>query len=172
MGLRPAYCYSNIERAYTRKSKFKNKSYVKAVPNSKIAKFVFGDNKKKFSHQLDYVSKDDVQVRHNALESCRQVVNRHLNVRLGNNYFFQIRAYPHQVLREHKMLTGAGADRMSPGMAHAFGRPIGLAAQLKRGKVLFTVKVDEDNVETAKEALSKANPRISGHYKIEVRKLQ
>lgn len=169
--LRPAYCYKNIERAYTRKSRFKNKSYIKAVPNSKIVKFVFGDTKRKFSHQLDYTAKEGVQVRHNALESCRQVVNRHLNLKLGNNYYMQIRAYPHHVLREHKMLTGAGADRMSPGMAHAFGKPIGVAAQVKKGKVLFTVRVDETGVQTAKDALRKANPRITGHFRIDVKKI-
>ncbi|MEK6813073.1 MAG: 50S ribosomal protein L16 [Nanoarchaeota archaeon] len=167
-GLRPAHCYTEIKRAYTRKSKFKSKGYVKAAPNSKIVKYFFGDVTKNFSHQLDFVAIVPVQIRHNALESVRQIVNRRLSIDIGKNYRLIIRGHPHHVLREHKMLTGAGADRMSPGMAHAFGRPIGLAVQAKRGKVLMSIWVDKSDIEKAKYAYSKAFPRLPGRWNVVV----
>ncbi|MDO8556723.1 MAG: 50S ribosomal protein L16 [Nanoarchaeota archaeon] len=171
-GLRPGHCDRYIERAYTRKSKFKSKGYVKAAPNSKIVHFISGDNTKTYTHQLDYVAKDDVQVRHNALESVRQIVNRWLGNDLGKNYLFTIRAHPHHIIREHKALSGAGADRMSQGMAHAFGKPIGLAAQAPKGKVLMSVRVDKAGIEKAKSALHRANTRLPGHWTINVKEIK
>ncbi len=170
-GLRPGHCNRDIERAYTRKSKFKSKGYVKAVPHSKIVKYIFGDIHKKFSYQVDYVARGPVQIRHNALESVRQIVNRRLSTDIGKNYCMMVRGHPHHVIREHKMLTGAGADRMSPGMAHAFGRPIGLAVQARKGTVLMSAWVDKQDVEKVKYAYSKANPRLPGKWGIVVREV-
>ena len=119
-GLRPGHCNSTVERAYTRKSKFKAKGYIKAVPNSKLVRHDMGDSKKDFKYQVHLLVREAIQIRHNALESSRQVVNRHLHKALGNNYFFKVRIHPHHVIRENKMLTGAGADRMSQGMQLSF----------------------------------------------------
>jgi len=165
-GLRAFKCYRRIKRAYTRKSKFKKKGYIKAVPNSKIVKYVFGDLKKTFPNEISLISKSNVQIRHNALESCRQVVNRHLHTSMGPNYLFRIRLYPHHILREKKILTGAGADRMSKGMQLSFGKATGIAAQVKQGQKLFSVFVDPENLEKARDALSKARPRLPNQWSI------
>jgi len=170
-GLRKGVSYRRIKRAYTRKSKYRKKGYIKAVPVSKIIRYNMGDLQKKFDHRVDFIAKDNVQLRHNSLESCRQIVNRHLGKGLGTNYHFQIRAYPHHVLRENKMLTGAGADRMQTGMQLAFGKAIGLAAQVKKGKILFTVGVEKSGTELAKKALKKAMPRLPGKYGIVINKV-
>lgn len=171
-GLRKGHSYTQIQRPYTRKSKFKGKGYVKAIPTSKIVRFDMGEVSKKFTHQVHLVSLQDIQIRHNSLESSRQIINRNLIEHLGgNNFYFLIRAYPHHVLRENKMITGAGADRMQTGMQLAFGRPVGIAAQVKKRKKLFTVRVNEDGVEKAKQALMKATPRIPGKYKISIEKI-
>lgn len=170
-GLRKGHCYSKVKRSYTRKSKFKGKDYVKAIPAIKIVRFDIGDVNKKFTHKVSLVSLQDIQIRDNALESCRQIVNRNLTDSIGTNYYFQIKAYPHHVLRENKMITGAGADRMQTGMQLAFGRAIGIAAQLRKGKELFSVRVNEESVEKAKDALSKATPRLPGRYNISVEKI-
>ena len=69
-----------------------------------------------------------------------------------------VNLYPHHVLRENKMITGAGADRMQTGMAHSFGRAIGTAAQVKKGKTLMTVFIEEKNKQLAGECL-----RLAGH---------
>lgn len=170
-GLRKGHCYSTVKRAYTRKSKFKTKGYVKAIPQSKLVRYDMGDPKRTFPFRVNLISRDPIQVRHNALESGRLVVSRRLNIALGNNYHFKIRVYPHHVLRENKMITGAGADRMQTGMQRAFGRPVGIAAQIKQGQPIFSVHVEESAIQTAKDALHKAIPRMPGRYGIEVEKV-
>ena len=47
-GLRKGRCYREIERAYTRKSKFRSKGFVKAIPPNKIIKYNMGNAKKEF----------------------------------------------------------------------------------------------------------------------------
>ena len=130
-----------------------------------------GDPKKKFPFRVDLISKQPIQIRHNSLESGRLVVSRRLGILLGNNFYFKVRVYPHHVLRENKMITGAGADRMQTGMQRSFGRPVGISAQLKKGQKLFSVHVEESAVQTAKEALHKAMPRMPGNFSIEIVKV-
>jgi large subunit ribosomal protein L10e len=168
-GLRKGHCYSHIKRPFTRKSKFKKKGFIKSVPNSKIVRFEMGDPKKTFDSEILMISKKDVQIRHNAIESSRQIINRNLNDKVGpTNYFFQVHMFPHHVLRENKMLGGAHADRLQTGMAHAFGKPVGLAAQVKKGKIMFSVKVNSDSIENARKSLMKASPRMPGQCRIEI----
>ena len=171
-GLRKGRSYRKVKRAYTRKSKFKAKSFIKAIPSCKIARFKMGDLFKKFNYEIELSPKETLQIRHNALESVRQVVNRHLEINLGSQYLFQIRVFPHHILREHKMLTGAGADRMSPGMSNAFGKPVGIAAQLKRGQTILSIAVNKEHLEIAKKAMSLAKPRLPGSYLINVKELK
>lgn len=165
-GLRKGIAYRKVVRPYTRKSKFKAKSYIKAVPLSKIVKFDMGNPQKKYDMKISLVSKQNIQIRHNALESARIIVNRKLNKSLGTDYFFKVRPYPHHVLRENKMLTGAGADRMQSGMQQAFGKPVGLAAQVKVGQPIFTAYVNRESVNHAKTALMSATPRMPGKFKV------
>src|SRR3989344_1206597 len=115
--LRKGHCYTDVERAYTRRSKFKKKGFIKAIPPSKISRYDMGDLKKEFPAKLELKSNKDIQIRHNSLESARQIVNRRLSKKLGPlGYHLKIMVYPHHVLRENKMITGAGADRMQTGM--------------------------------------------------------
>ena len=74
-GLRKGRCYREIERAYTRKSKFRSKGFVKAIPPNKIIKYNMGNAKKEFPAKITLVSKESVQIRNNSMESARQVVN-------------------------------------------------------------------------------------------------
>lgn len=168
VGLRKGHCYSKVKRPYTRKSKVKSKSFIKAVPQNKIVRYFMGDITKKFSYVVDLITKEEVQIRHNALESCRMVVNRQLHHSLGMNYLFVLRVYPHHILRENKMLAGAGADRMQKGMQQAFGRPIGLAARVKKGQAVFSVYTNKEHLGQAKRALDKARPRMPGQFSINI----
>ncbi|MBS3170378.1 50S ribosomal protein L16 [Candidatus Woesearchaeota archaeon] len=167
-GIRKFSCYRKVKRAYTRKSRYKVKGYVKATPVCKMQKFNFGDNKRTFPHKVFLVSKEKIQVRHNALESARTSVVRRLTNTLGKDYHFQIRAYPHHVLRENKMITGAGADRMQTGMQRSFGKAMSLAAQLKEGTPIFCVYVEKTGIPNARIALKSASPKLPGKCAIEV----
>src|SRR3989338_10111664 len=166
--LRKGKCYTNITRSYTRKSKFKKKGFIKAIPTNKIVRYDMGDSKKSFPYKVQLVSREDIQLRHNSIESARLVVNRAIQERLGNNYHLQLHLYPHHILRENKMLSGAHADRLQTGMAHSFGKAVGLAAQVKKGKTIFTASVAKEHIDIAREALHKATPRLPGRYSIEV----
>jgi len=162
--------YRRLERPYTRISKFKKKSYIKADPNPRIVMFGMGDPKKKFQYRLDLISKDSMQVRDNALESARQTSNRLLEKNLGpGSYYFKIRIYPHHILRENPLAAGAGADRFSTGMSHSFGKPIGIAARIRKGQKLMTIDVDKTHIPLAKKALKRAYQKLPCSCTIEIK---
>jgi large subunit ribosomal protein L10e len=159
--LRKFVCYRHVKRPNTRKSKYRKKSFVRGAPVCKVVKFNVGNLRGKFSHRLDLLTKEDLQIRDNALESARLTATRQLEKTLGKNGFrLQLRVYPHHILREHALAAGAGADRFSSGMAHAFGKPVGNAAQLKAGQKIYSVYVNEANIPVAREALRKANFKL------------
>lgn len=167
---RKARCYSKpTTRAYTRKSKYKKKGFIKAIPGAKLSRFHMGDKLKKFPKEVRLVSREAGYVRNNALESCRMFLNRHFQRKFGaKGYHMVINIFPHQILRENKMLTGAGADRMQSGMQKSFGKAMGSAAKLKKGTVIFRVGVEEDGVEFASETLKRANSRIPAKVDVKV----
>ena len=86
-----------------------------------------------------------------------------------DNYFFKILVYPHHVLREHSMATGAGADRFSSGMAKAFGKPKGRAARVMKGQRIMALRLDKKNVDVGRLALKRANKKLPVHCKIEIK---
>ena len=149
--IRRANSYRRLERPYTRISKYKKKAFVKVRPNINIVKYDMGNAKKKFPYQVQLVSKANVQIRHNALESARQTSNRVLEKTLGKNaYHMKIRTFPHHILRENPLASGAGADRMSTGMKKAFGKAISAAARIKKGQVIMHVDIAKANIPVAK----------------------
>jgi large subunit ribosomal protein L10e len=161
MGLRPGRVLKKKKRPWTRVSKHKpKKSYAKGVPYPRIHVFEMGNKEGNFDREVYLVSKDDVQIRDNALEAARIVSHKLLEKKLENNYFYKILVYPHNVLREHSLATGAGADRYSQGMAHAFGKPVGKAAIVKKGQSIIMIRVNKKDVPIAKEALKRANSKI------------
>ena len=170
--LRKAKAYRTIKRAYTRKSKFKKKSYIPTIPPHKIVRFDMGNPQKQFKFKLKLINLDSVQIRHNAIESVRLLINRHLEEKLGNNYHLKVNKYPHHILRENKMLSGAGADRMQTGMSQAFGKAVGSAIQVKKGSVIFTASVNDDGLETAKNSLKSASPKLPCRCRIEIEELK
>jgi len=168
--LRKALCYRRLERPYTRKSRKREKSYVRGAPYSKIVSFDMGNPNGEYTHKVVLTSKNDVQIRHNALESSRIAVNKVLARTIGiQNYAFKIKPYPHHVLRENPLAAGAGADRFQTGMSHSFGKPIGMAARVHKGQELLVVKTTIKHVEAAKKALKQAIYKfpLKGHIEIE-----
>ena len=167
--IRKFVAYRRLERPYTRISKFKAKSYIKMSPNVKVVRFDTGDAGKSFKYTLNLMSKSDLQVRDNALESARQTSNKLLETHLGlNGFHLKVKVYPYHVLREHALASGAGADRFSSGMAHSFGKPIGLAARIRKGQTIFQISVDKQNLAVAKQALERASKKLPCSCTIEV----
>ncbi len=56
-------------------------------------------------------------------------------------------------------------------MQQAFGFPIGIAAQVRKNQPVMTVKVNEENILQAKEAIKKAPARMPGRFTIVMRKI-
>ncbi|MCW8966602.1 MAG: 50S ribosomal protein L16, partial [Candidatus Pacearchaeota archaeon] len=139
--LRKANAYSKKSvTPYTRISKRRQKSFIKTVPPQKIVKFTMGKeslvNDGKLPHQMTVICTEKVQIRHNALEACRQYINKKIDKPLAGQYMFKIIPFPHHIQRENKMLTGAGADRMQTGMQLSFGKCVGKSAIMKKDSKL------------------------------------
>ena len=130
-----------------------------------------GNFVKKFQCKLELVSNADIQLRHNSIESARKSANKLLETKCGTDYCFKIRMFPHHVLRENPLASGAGADRMSTGMTMSFGKPIGIAAQVKKGKAIMEMQVDEKNLATAKEAMKRAQYKLPMRCMIRITKV-
>ncbi|HKZ89264.1 MAG TPA: 50S ribosomal protein L16 [Thermoplasmata archaeon] len=155
MTRKPASMYRPIRgQAYTRKE------YMGGVPQIRISQFDIGDLRSKFPVRIHLVAEESCQIRHIALEAARISANRHIAKKAGNTYHLKLRLYPHNVLRENKIATGAGADRISEGMRAAFGSPVGTAARVQPGTKIFTISTTEEHVDDAKEALRKGGVRL------------
>lgn len=158
--LRKFVAYRRLERPYTRVSKYREKSFIRGRPHLTIVKFDFGSPSKIFPCKVSLISKADLQIRHNAMESARITSNKVLEEALGKHYHMKIRMYPHHILRENPLAAGAGADRMSTGMAHPFGKPISAAARVFKGQTIITIGVERQNIDVAKRAIKRASYKL------------
>ncbi len=168
MGLRPARCYRNVtQQAYTRTArKVMKKAFITGVPGSKIHIFNMGNIHGEYDLELALVSGELKQLRHNCLEAMRIAINQVLSKTTKGGYYFKVRLYPHHVLRENPLASGAGADRFQSGMAKAFGKPIGRAARIKPGQKLCSVYIKKDDLNIAKKALKRGMMKLPGKFRI------
>lgn len=149
MGLRKAAAYSKKPvLPNTRISRKKGKAFVKVVPPQKIVKFTMGNEQAfregKLPYHFSVFADEPCQIRHNALEASRQYMNKQLENDFAGQYFFRVIPFPHHIQRENKMLTGAGADRMSTGMQLSFGKSAGKAAIVKKGSGIFFIATQNE----------------------------
>jgi len=169
MPLRPGRTTRKKERPYTRVSKkVPRKSYVVGVPFPKTHQFEMGNLQGEFDTILYLLVKRPVQIRDNALEAGRIVANKFLELKIGTGYFMKILAFPHHVLREKPIATGAGADRYSQGMRHSFGKPSNTAIQVKENQKLIQLRINKENVEIGKIALKKFGAKLPVPTKIKM----
>ena len=168
MGLRPAHtCRSLEKQPWARYSKRRpRKSFVKAMPHLSLLVYEMGDRKGKFDYTYDLVADYDIQLRDNSLEAARQAANKYLEKKILNQYFFKVRVYPHNVIRENKMIAGAGADRLQKGMRKAYGRATDRAARIHKGQEVFTIDVAKANVPFVMDAFRRATLKMSGSFTI------
>ncbi len=159
MGIKPGRVYRiPKKRSYTRKE------YMRGTPMPKITIFDMGDlaGADKFEIELSLVAKEAGQLTHNSLEAARISSNRYMVKNTGKTgYYLKCRVFPHEILRENKMASGAGADRVSDGMRRAFGKAVGLGARVKKGQKLITIKTSPQNYAIAKSALKRASAKVA-----------
>ncbi len=168
MARKPARMYRNItQRSYTRRE------YMGGVPGSKIVTFDIGNLKDEFPVELSLIAKEACQIRHSALEAARIAANRLLLDGAGaTGYHLKIRVFPHEVLRENKQATGAGADRVSQGMRQAFGKAVGTAARVRAGQKLMTLSISPEKFGLAKKSLISAGHKLPTPIRLVVEKGQ
>ncbi len=135
--------------------------YIHGTPPPKISKFMMGDLKAKFENKVSLIVQAPVQVRHNALEAARVAANKVLIDALGETgYKIHLRVYPHIILRENRMIATAGADRLQEGMRRSFGKPTGRAARIRTGQSILDIYVNNNALDTAKQALRVGSTKL------------
>ena len=117
MGRHLARCYR-----YQKNKLYIKSCYCRGVPESKIRIYDVGNKKAPvdlFPFVAHLVCDKKQQISSKALEACRVAVNKYLTKNIGKDaYHIRVRAHPFHVLRANKMLSCAGADRLSSGMRH------------------------------------------------------
>lgn len=154
-------------RAYTRRD------YIRKTPNSRIVQYDMGNLSDEFPVSVSLAVKKPAQLRHNSLEAARIASNRYMLRTAGRiGYHLKLRTYPHHIVRENPMATGAGADRVQSGMRNAFGKPISVEAIVKKNQRVITIDVDKKNYNDARVALKRAAMKLPVSCKIVVDKGQ
>ena len=148
-------------RAYSRRE------YIRKIPNNRIVQYDMGNLSEDFPVRVSLAVKKPAQIRHNALEAARVASNRSAG-RLG--YHLKLRVYPHNIVRENPMATGAGADRVQSGMRNAFGKAISVEALVKTNQKIMSIDVNPKNFEDAKTALKRAGMKMPVSCRIVVEK--
>jgi len=144
------------QMAYTRKE------YISGAPSLKVSRFTLGKPSESYKHGYLLEATEDGLIGHGSLEAARVAANKVLQDGLGeNNYFLRIIPFPHLVVRQHRFLAQAGADRLSQGMKRAYGKPTDLAAKVRIGDAVIEVRVGEIDPKIVKEALRLASSKMA-----------
>jgi large subunit ribosomal protein L10e len=113
------------------------------------------------------VSDEKEQLSACALEAARIACNKYLTKTTGKEgYHIRIRAHPFHVIRQNKMLSCAGADRLSSGMRGSYGKPMEMAARIAIGQIIISVRAKDVNDKHVIEALRRAKFKFPGRQKI------
>ncbi|MDE1837964.1 MAG: 50S ribosomal protein L16 [Euryarchaeota archaeon] len=163
MTRKPNRMYREIEgQIYTRTE------YMGGIPHCRITQFDTGNPHQRYKYQFTLRAEEACNVQDRALEAARVSIVRVMDKAASNNFHIKVRRYPHAILREHKMATGAGADRISDGMRGAFGKPVGHAVRAQINEPLITLSCRSENIPEAKEALRKAACKLPTPTRVEV----
>ena len=165
MGRRPARCYR-----YQKNKPYIKSRYCRGVPESKIRIYDVGNKAASvdlFPCVVHLVCDETQQISSEALEACRVAVNKYLTKNVGkDSYHIRVKAHPFHVLRANKMLSCAGADRLSSGMRHSYGKPIGVAARVNIGQILLSVRSRDQHEKFVVEAIRRGKFKFAGRQKI------
>lgn len=167
MGRRPGRCYR-----YCTSMTYIKSRYCRGVPEPKIKIHDLGNKKAsclEFPLCVNLVSDAHEQLSSEALEAARITANKYMILNAGkDNFHMRVNVHPYHVMRIHKMLTCAGADRLQTGMRGAFGKPYGLAARINFGQKIISIRTKDQYKAAACEALRRAKFKFPGKYNVEV----
>ena len=165
MGRRPGRCYRYYGSRPYPKSRFN-----RGVPDPRLQRYETGIKSaapedlpicvKLINMEHQYISAE-------ALEAARVSANRYVLKMAGKDgYHLRINLHPFHVLRINKMLSTAGADRLQTGMRHAFGKPYGSVSRSDFNQCILSIRVAQNNVKHAVEAIRRASFKFPGENKI------
>ena len=140
------------------------------MPDSKIQIYDVGAKAAPvdlFPFVAHLVCDEKQQISSEALEACRVAINKYLTKNVGKEgYHIRVRVHPYHVIRANKMLSCAGADRLSSGMRHSYGKPIGVAARVDIGQILISVRSKDASEPHVIEAIRRGKFKFAGRQKI------
>jgi large subunit ribosomal protein L10e len=147
--------------------------YIHGAPQPRITRFTMGTYKTDYDTEVRLRANERALIRDRALEALRVNVNRLLQKKVGsNNYYYIIVVHPYHVLRENKMMTGAGADRLQEGMRRAFGKPVGRAAAVDAGQIIAKILTYSQYASIAAKILKSGASKIPKGGKIEIVRIE
>lgn len=126
-----------LKRAYTRIArKVASKAFIKKVPVSRVHRYEYGGLKgEKECMRIVLYVREPCVIRTNSIEAARKVIaglfNKIFVSEKDKAYYIKILRFAHHIIREHIFASGAGADRISQGMSHSFGKPAFVAIRFK-----------------------------------------
>jgi large subunit ribosomal protein L10e len=165
MGRRPARCCR-----FQKNKPYIKSRYCRGVPDSKIRIYDCGakrTNVDVFDFVAHMVSDEKEQLTSSALEAARVACNKYLIKTCGKEgYHIRTRTHPFHVIRQNKMLSCAGADRLSSGMRGSYGKPMEMAARVNIGEPIISIRVKDGNGQHVIEALRRAKMKFPGRQKI------
>lgn len=165
MGRRPAKCMR-----VTKNKPYIKSRYCRGVPDSKIRIFDCGSKKApvdNFPFVAHLMSMEKEQLSACALEASRVSCNKYMIKNCGkDNFHLRTRVHPFHVIRQNKMLSCAGADRLSSGMRGSYGKPMEMAARVSIGQLLVSVRCRDQHQHHVIEALRRAKFKFPGCQKI------
>jgi large subunit ribosomal protein L10e len=144
------------QMAYTRRE------YIAGTPSLKVSRFTLGKSLESFTNIYLLEVTEDGLLGQGSLEAARIAANKVLQDALGeNNYVLRIIPFPHLVIRQHRFLAQAGADRLSQGMKRSFGKPTDLAAKVRIGDPIIEIRVGDVDPKIAREAFRLASSKMA-----------
>lgn len=151
---------------------YTRQKYIRSMPQPKIKRFSYGDTKITYTHISLLKSTSPIQISSGALEAARVTANKVLEKATGTTFLLLVPPFPHEVIREHKFMGFAGADRLSRGMTKSFGRPATRNAKIKANQTIIAIYSNSDTVDIAKNALKRAAKKMGIPHDIVLKEKQ
>ena len=146
--------------------------YVHSKPPPRVTRFTLGDTRLNYEYRVNMVAPHSIELSGKSIEAARITANKVLGIEAGQQFLLKVVTYPHEIKRAHRFMGFAGADRLSQGMRHSFGRATDRAAEVNAGQIILSVYCMESGIENAKTALARASKKLPIPCRIEIEDLK
>jgi large subunit ribosomal protein L10e len=151
---------------------YSRQEYIRSKPQSRVTRFILGATDVEYEYVAMLVADSPAEISSSALESARVTAGKVIAKASGQPFLLRVIVYPHEIVRSHKFMGFAGADRLSQGMSRSFGRPTDRAAKVNAGQAILSIHTIEGGLETAKEALRRASKKLPASCRVVVNSIK